>query len=354
MGLVSAHPTLLARCLGKQSASSWSTWKRNAYNLKTNRTCTKHYISWNGENCYYHVSGVPWRIITGSGEDDWIYKYLSLQSLLFPISYRATTNLPTSQITMTRYPIPGNGIITRTITSNYYEFFLPVLVNHLGMPILQNSTQFLKYLLAESVSESESYVATDGPSASLSWNKAPIWGLRPDFHYSQTVVGRSSLTKRWVCRLQLLLVLASAVIVGSESLGTRDHILLSPIRDFFFRRLLRFAGLRRRYSTLLLLLQRNSRYLALVRTTYKTPSIWDTWLEHWTWRGPHRINLFCRQNCCAIWQRAVAWPTGTQVPLLRVSWNLYTNSLPSNVYMRHSIKYFGVCSFTLWRWRFLL
>jgi hypothetical protein len=46
-----------------------------------------------------------------------------------------------------------------------------------------------------------------------------------------------------VCHLQLLLVLASAVIFGSESSGTRDHILLSQIRDFPFRRLLRLAGL---------------------------------------------------------------------------------------------------------------
>jgi hypothetical protein len=35
----------------------------------------------------------------------------------------------------------------------------------------------------------------------------------------------------WVCHLQLLLVLASAVIVRSESRGTHDHILLSQIRD---------------------------------------------------------------------------------------------------------------------------
>jgi hypothetical protein len=34
-----------------------------------------------------------------------------------------------------------------------------------------------------------------------------------------------------VCCLQLLPVLASAVILGSESRGTHDHILLSPIRD---------------------------------------------------------------------------------------------------------------------------
>jgi hypothetical protein len=37
----------------------------------------------------------------------------------------------------------------------------------------------------------------------------------------------SSLTRGWVCRLQLLLALASAVILRSESRGTHDHILLS-------------------------------------------------------------------------------------------------------------------------------
>jgi hypothetical protein len=38
-------------------------------------------------------------------------------------------------------------------------------------------------------SQSQSYVTTDGQSASLSWNKAPIWGLRPDLYYCQTVAG---------------------------------------------------------------------------------------------------------------------------------------------------------------------
>jgi hypothetical protein len=33
------------------------------------------------------------------------------------------------------------------------------------------------------VSESESYVTTDGQSASLSWYKAPIRALRPDFYF---------------------------------------------------------------------------------------------------------------------------------------------------------------------------
>jgi hypothetical protein len=34
-----------------------------------------------------------------------------------------------------------------------------------------------------------------------------------------------------VCRLQSVLILARAVILGSESRGTHDHILLSQIRD---------------------------------------------------------------------------------------------------------------------------
>jgi hypothetical protein len=61
--------------------------------------------------------------------------------------------------------------------------------------------------------------------------------------------GGLSLTRGRVCCLQLLLALARPVIFGSLSRGTRDHILLSQIRDFYFRRLLRLAELRWRYST---------------------------------------------------------------------------------------------------------
>jgi hypothetical protein len=35
----------------------------------------------------------------------------------------------------------------------------------------------------------------------------------------------------WVCRLQLLLVLASAVFLSFDTRGTLDHILLFQIRD---------------------------------------------------------------------------------------------------------------------------
>jgi hypothetical protein len=40
-----------------------------------------------------------------------------------------------------------------------------------------------------SQSQSQSYVTIDGQSASLSWNKAPIWGLRPHLYYCQIVPG---------------------------------------------------------------------------------------------------------------------------------------------------------------------
>jgi hypothetical protein len=41
----------------------------------------------------------------------------------------------------------------------------------------------------------------------------------------------SFLTRAWVCHLELLLALASALILRSESGRTHDHILLSQIRD---------------------------------------------------------------------------------------------------------------------------
>jgi hypothetical protein len=37
--------------------------------------------------------------------------------------------------------------------------------------------------------KSESYIKNDGQSVSLTWNKAPIWGLWLDFYYCQIVAG---------------------------------------------------------------------------------------------------------------------------------------------------------------------
>jgi hypothetical protein len=83
-------------------------------------------------------------------------------------------------------------------------------------------------------SQSQSCVTADGWSASLFWCQAPIWGQRPDIYYCLLRAcwcGAPSLTKGRVCRWQLLLALASGAILGSESHGSHDHILLSQIRD---------------------------------------------------------------------------------------------------------------------------
>jgi hypothetical protein len=107
--------------------------------------------------------------------------------------------------------------------------------------------------LSTNLSQSQSHIATDGQSISKSWCLAPsrahdqvfitVWLLRSCFY------GAPFLTRERVCLLYMLLALASVVFLGSECLGTRDHILLSQIWDFPFLRLLRLSGSRRRYST---------------------------------------------------------------------------------------------------------
>jgi hypothetical protein len=55
------------------------------------------------------------------------------------------------------------------------------------------------------------------------------------FHsYGIVFCGAPSLTRGRVCLLYTLLALASAVFLGSKSLRSRDHILLSQFWDFLF------------------------------------------------------------------------------------------------------------------------
>jgi hypothetical protein len=54
--------------------------------------------------------------------------------------------------------------------------------------------------------------------------------FQPNIYFHSPYV-TSSLTRGWICRLQFLMVLASAAILRSESRATHDHILLSQIRD---------------------------------------------------------------------------------------------------------------------------
>jgi hypothetical protein len=90
-------------------------------------------------------------------------------------------------------------------------------------------------LLTTELIQSQSHVTTDGQSASLSWNKAPIWDLRPDFYYCQTVA---------------CLLMWGAL--SEERMGLSFTIAAGPCqyRHYFpFRRFLRLAGLRWKYST---------------------------------------------------------------------------------------------------------
>jgi hypothetical protein len=128
-------------------------------------------------------------------------------------------------------------------------------------------------------SQNQSYLTTDCQSASLSWCQATI-KTRSQFLFLLEIFFRQlrvcyfvvpSLTRGRVCNLLLLLVLASAVPLRSESRGTQSHILLSqflrlpqprgpgpcicipqeqngpdipPGTGFPFRRLIRLTGLR--------------------------------------------------------------------------------------------------------------
>jgi hypothetical protein len=83
--------------------------------------------------------------------------------------------------------------ITVDYNSSHIELLLNVCVTNLSMrnlSLLSESRTGLSSLeFWISTPESESYVTTDGQPASLSWNKAFIWGLRPDLYYCLTVAG---------------------------------------------------------------------------------------------------------------------------------------------------------------------
>jgi hypothetical protein len=63
--------------------------------------------------------------------------------------------------------------------------------------------------------------------------KAPVWGLRPDFYYRQTVacslIWDALSDERAGLLFTIAAVFASAVILRPEPRGAHDHIVLSQI-----------------------------------------------------------------------------------------------------------------------------
>jgi hypothetical protein len=83
------------------------------------------------------------------------------------------------------------------------------------------------------LSSNQSHIATDGQSISKSWCRAPS-GAHDQifitvFQLRSCFVGRPLVREGGVYPFYMLLVLTILDFLGSESLGTRDHILLSQI-----------------------------------------------------------------------------------------------------------------------------
>jgi hypothetical protein len=131
-----------------------ATWKINRKHLLLFKI--PHYIRGN-VNIVTH-KGLAWLIIMGSRFRDWIYWHF----------FTITVNYDSSHIEL---------LLNDVCLTNLYEESLPVVWISDWSPV------------SRILDRVESYVTTDGQSASLSWNKAPIRGLRPDFYYCQTVAG---------------------------------------------------------------------------------------------------------------------------------------------------------------------
>jgi hypothetical protein len=126
---------------------------------------------------------------------------------------------------------------------HFFSFRCPLVntpqlaLNHdCSLTDFSSTNDLWRRIVYEWINQSQSYFTTGGLTPiSSSWRQAP-WDSRPVIFFQRNTCGyspyvTSSLIRGCVCRLQLLLALASAVILRSESRGTHDDILTSQIRD---------------------------------------------------------------------------------------------------------------------------
>jgi hypothetical protein len=114
------------------------------------------------------------------------------------------TTLHTLRIT-TRQSSPACSVFTsRCLVTAFknggYSAYVITSLMSGEYPTTKLSTELQRHLFSVSLaelnsqligseSETETYVTTDGQSASLSWCQAPMWVLRPDTYYCLTVAG---------------------------------------------------------------------------------------------------------------------------------------------------------------------
>jgi hypothetical protein len=120
---------------------------------------------------YCHVYGV------GVTSNEFWIRWLDLLALLY--SYNQLWQLTVSDC----LPLAPHLAVPRATSSPVWRMTNEEFLLTLWIALIDVC------LTKESWSRVESYVTTDGQSANVSWNEAPIWGLRSDFCYCQTVAG---------------------------------------------------------------------------------------------------------------------------------------------------------------------
>jgi hypothetical protein len=160
------------------------------------------------------VSGVPWRIITGSGLEDWIYcrlfyNYKRLEQLAINDCLRLAPFLTGLRVSSLLRDWLGSDLRIGHLRITKDEW------NILNWNLELNRLEW-SLMLRPTVSRPV-YLGMKQPSGAYDQIFITVRQLRVCWY------GALSLTRGWVCRLQLLLALANAVILGSEPLGTRDR-----------------------------------------------------------------------------------------------------------------------------------
>jgi hypothetical protein len=244
-----------AAALGSQRLTAWATARPQRCAI----LCLHHLWGWSSSGSdvhhYFTVTGLYSQI-------RWEPKSLCWRSRWTNRDF-CSVRLPTQGVTYPQRCYRQSITALWYSTRSYTIFCFPVHVVDVHIVFcfflyfvqVENSCEsgrMWKEAVMTYFSQSQSHIATDGQSVSL--GVEPHLGLMARYlllfdSYGLCFCGAPSLTRGRVCLLYILLaLLARAVFLGSESLETRVHILLSKIWDFPLRRLLRLAGSRWRYS----------------------------------------------------------------------------------------------------------